>query len=212
MMMFLPVTMLIGEWNVCDCISFAVSVSFCILHLKSYQTDLTSVLTPAAGMEVHENQSNEHHVSADEIDLLCIALGERPAGFSTPYEYLCKAMEHSHEMASDALTHLIMTRPPSNEPLPLVVGSPTKPKLLKLLSSILKKLSALDESTLANVINDRSESVAEISADPKTDNVDQNKIVDSVARDSACPKTDSQADESPCFSLQPSLKGEYYLN
>ena len=93
-----------------------------------------------------------------------------------------------------------------------MVGQPTTPKLLELFSSIIKKLSALDESTLANVINDRSKSVAEISANPKTDNVDQNKIVDSVAEDSACPKTDSQADESACFSLQPSLKGEYYLN
>eukprot|EP00956_Cyclotella_meneghiniana_P020013 scaffold34877_cov39-Cyclotella_meneghiniana.AAC.4 len=170
-----------------------------------WNTDLTSVLTPAAGMEAHENQYNEHSVSADEIELLCIALEERPAGFSTPYDYLRKVMKSSNQMASDALAHLVVTRKQSNETLPLVVGQPTTPKLRMLFFSILKKLYELEESTLANVVNDRSKSVAKISADPKTDNVNPNKIVDSVAKDSACLKTDSQADESAYFSLQPTL-------
>ena len=156
-MMMLPVTILIGEWDVCDCISFAVSVSFCILHLKSYQTDQTSVLTPAAGMEANENQCNQDPVSADEIELLCIGLREKPADFSTPYDYLCNLMKSPSETASDALTHSIMTRKSSNETLPLV-GKPDRQKVFDVLSSILKKLSELDESSLANVIKGHFES------------------------------------------------------
>ena len=155
------------------------------------------------------DQSNEHLVSADgisadEIELLCIALNERPAGFSTPYDYLINAvMKSSNQNASNGLAHLAFKRPVSkvsNETLPLVAGQPTVPKLRELFSSIMKKLRALDESALATLVKDHSESAADISATSNT----QNKIDDSVTVD--------QADDSSCILLKPTLIGEYYLS
>jgi hypothetical protein len=168
--------------------------------LKSYQTVLTSVSTLAVGMEASKNQCNQDPVSADEIELLCIGLREKPADFSTPYDYLCNLMKSPSETASDALTHSIMTRKSSNETLPLVAGQPTVPKLRELFSSIMKKLRALDESALATLVKDHSESAADISATSNT----QNQIDDSVA--------ENQADDSSCILLKPTLIGEYYLS
>eukprot|EP00956_Cyclotella_meneghiniana_P025786 scaffold54532_cov41-Cyclotella_meneghiniana.AAC.1 len=86
-----------------------------------------------------------------------------PQGFSTPCDYLCNLMKSSSETASDVLTHSIMTCKSSNETLPLV-GKPNRQKVFDLLSSILDRLSDLDESTVATLIKDHSESAADISA------------------------------------------------
>ena len=141
-------------------------------------------------------------------------MNERPAGFSTPYDYLINAvMKYSNQNASNGLAHLAFKRPVSNvsnETLPLVAGQPTVPKLCELFSSIMKKLRALDESTLATLMKDHSESAAtsntqnkilhsKSAADISATSNTQNQIDDSVA--------EHQADDSSCILLQPTLIG-----